>query len=35
MGYIQDSADLSDISETLERLPLYSANHYMNQLVVR
>ena len=35
MGYIQDSADLSDISEMLERLPLYSANHYMNQLVVR
>jgi len=35
MGYIQDSADLTDISDMLERLPLYSANHYTNQLVVR
>ncbi|SEI39222.1 DNA polymerase-3 subunit epsilon [Dyadobacter koreensis] len=35
MGYIQDCSDLTDISEVLETLPLYNANHYMNQLVVR
>jgi len=35
MGYIDETSDLTDIQDILQRLPAYSSNHYMNQLVLR
>lgn len=35
MGYVDKSTDLTNWGEVVERLPIYSSNHYMNQLLIR
>ncbi|MCF2447085.1 GIY-YIG nuclease family protein [Dyadobacter sp. CY345] len=35
MGYVDKSSDLTDWEDIVQRLPAYSSNHYMNQLLIR